>query len=181
MNTFSKNIILDRDGVINEDPMGYISRPEDWHAITGSLEAIAQLNRAGWHVFVATNQSGIGRGFYDLEAMHAIHEKMINELAAVGGYIEEIFFCPHNPDENCDCRKPAPGLFVQLKEKYRIDLTSTIFIGDKLSDIDAARAVGCQPMLVATGYGQKTHQDYPDLNVPFFANLKAAVDYILSL
>lgn len=164
-------IILDRDGVINEDPHGYISHKNDWHPIPGSLDAIVKLNQAGWHVFVITNQSGIGRGFYDLQSMHHIHQEMCQQLAAVGGHIEDIFFCPHHPDENCQCRKPAPGLFYQLRDKYHVDLSQAFFVGDKISDVHAAYAAGCHPILVLTGNGKKTIQQHPKLNVPQFANL----------
>src|SRR5260221_14569878 len=123
-------IILDRDGVINYDSIEYIKSPDEWLPIPGSLDAIAQLNRSGFHVLVVTNQSGVARGFYDLEMLDLIHEKMMHELAAVGGYIDEIFFCPHHPDENCICRKPKPGLFQKLAAKYPLNLAGTFFICD---------------------------------------------------
>lgn len=174
-------IILDRDGVINYDSDYYIKSPEEWLPIPGSLTAIAQLNRAGYRVFIATNQSGVARGLYDLETLSQIHEKFIRELAAVGGYIEEIFFCPHHPAANCACRKPQLGLFRQIAAKYGVDLSDTFFIGDTLTDVQAARAVPCKPLLVLTGKGQQTLEQHPELAaVPHFADLAEAVKYVLA-
>lgn len=173
-------IILDRDGVINYESQEYIKSPEEWIAIPGSLEAIAKLNKAGFKVLVATNQSGVARGYYDLETLDAIHEKLVRELAEVGGYIEEIFFCPHHPEENCQCRKPKAGLIQQIQEKYKIDLSQTYFIGDNKTDIELANTVGCLPILVLTGKGQQTWNEQVELqSVPHFANLETAVDFIL--
>jgi len=180
MNNTKKVILLDRDGVINEDPHGYISSAEKWYPIPGSLEAISKLNHAGWQVFVITNQSGIGRGFYALADMHEIHEKMQKQLAMVGGHIQDIFFCPHHPEENCQCRKPAPGLFYQVRDKYNINLADTFFVGDKISDVKAGQKVGCQPILVMTGCGKQTIKEHPNLNVPCFADLTAAVEFVLT-
>jgi D-glycero-D-manno-heptose 1,7-bisphosphate phosphatase len=172
-------IILDRDGVINHDPDGYIKSPEDWHPIAGSLEAIARFNRAGFRVLVASNQSGIGRGFYDVDALQRIHEKLFHLLALVGGEIEEIFFCPHHPDDQCVCRKPLPGLFEQMQAKYPINFAETYFIGDSIGDVRAAEAVGCQPVLVMTGNGRKTLEQYPDLvRIRQFDDLAMAADVI---
>lgn len=173
-------IILDRDGVINHDSMEYIKSPDEWHAIPGSLEAIAQLNRVGFRVLIATNQSGVARGFYDLEMLDQIHEKLLRELAAVGGYIEEIFFCPHHPEDNCQCRKPKPGLFFRIEEKYGVNLKDVFFIGDSLVDMQAAKNSGCKPILVLTGNGKKTLMQNPDLShIACFADLAAAVDHIV--
>ncbi len=177
-------IILDRDGVINYESDEYIKSPAEWRPIPRSLEAIAQLNRHGFHVLVATNQSGVGRGLYDLEMLSRIHEKFVHELAAVGGYVDEIFFCPHHPDEKCICRKPNPGMLQQIAVKYPINFAETFFIGDSLVDVQAALAVGCQPLLVCTGKTnyQQVQQQYDKLiaNVPYFADLAAAVEYVLS-
>jgi D-glycero-D-manno-heptose 1,7-bisphosphate phosphatase len=174
-------IILDRDGVINYESQEYIKSPDEWIAIPGSLEAIARLNKAGFKVLVATNQSGVARGYYDLETLDAIHEKLMRELAEVGGYVEEIFFCPHHPEENCECRKPKVGLIQQIKEKYKFDLNQTYFIGDNKTDIELAEAVGCLPILVLTGKGQKTLDEYSELkSVLHFLNLEKAVDFILA-
>lgn len=176
-----KLIILDRDGVINFDSFGYIKSPEEFHPIPGSLEAIAELNRAGYHVVIATNQSGVARGLYDLETLDRIHEKLTRELAAVGGYIDEIFFCPHHPDEACSCRKPQPGLFYRIRDKYSIDLSETFFIGDTATDVEVALAVGCKPLLVLTGkIGEKAFIDYaPAADVPRFKDLGEAVEFVL--
>lgn len=174
-------IILDRDGVINYDSDEYIKSPEEWEPIPGSLDAIAQLNRAGFHVLVATNQSGVARGLYDLEMLDQIHEKFIHELASVGGYVEEIFFCPHHPDENCHCRKPKPGLLLRIQEKYPVKMHNTFFIGDSFVDVQAARSAGCMPLLVMTGKGQQALEKYPELlQVPQFTDLAHAVQFVLS-
>ncbi len=174
-------IILDRDGVINYDSDEYIKSPDEWQPIPGSLDAIAHLNRAGFRVLVATNQSGVARGHYDLETLDQIHEKFMRELAAHGGYVEEIFFCPHHPEEECSCRKPKPGLLHQIAEKYNVDLTETYFIGDSYVDIQAAKAAGCKPLLVMTGNGHKVREQHPDLfaAIQSFADLADAVDYVL--
>ncbi|SRR5579885_927883 len=174
-------IILDRDGVINYDSDEYIKSPEEWLPIPGSLDAIAQLNRSGFRVLVATNQSGIARGYYDLDTLDQIHEKLMQELASVGGYIDEIFFCPHHPDEGCVCRKPKPGLLYQIRDKYGVNFYKTYFIGDTYSDIQAARSVGCMPILVLSGKGQKALENNPELStVPNFEDLARAVEYVLS-
>jgi D-glycero-D-manno-heptose 1,7-bisphosphate phosphatase len=173
-------VILDRDGVINHESADYIKSPDEWVAIPKSLEAIAQLNRAGFHVIVVTNQSGVARGYYDLATLDRIHEKLTQELAAVGGYIDEIFFCPHLPDAGCECRKPEPGLFHKIEEKYPINLSETFFIGDSWSDVQVAQTIGCLPLLVMTGNGKKTLQDHPEFaSIPHFTNLAEAVEYIL--
>ena len=175
-------IILDRDGVINFDSDHYIKNPDEWIAIPGSLEAIAQLNRAGYRVLVATNQSGVARGYYSLETLDEIHEKMQRELAEVGGHVEEIFFCPHHPDEKCQCRKPQPGLFQNMAKKYQINLADTFFVGDNLSDVQVAKVVGCKPLLVMTGKGAQMLEKNPELKtVKSFSNLAEAVDYILNV
>lgn len=173
-------IILDRDGVINYDSDEYIKSPEEWVPIPGSLEAIAQLNRLGYRVIVATNQSGISRGLFDLEMLTDIHNKLHHELAAVGGYIEEIFFCPHHPADKCACRKPKPGMLHNIGQKYDIDLQRTYFIGDTHSDVQAAKSAGCNPILVLTSKGKKSLESYPELTlIPHFANLAEAVEYVI--
>jgi D-glycero-D-manno-heptose 1,7-bisphosphate phosphatase len=175
-----KLIILDRDGVINQDSDAYIKSPEEWIPIPGSLEAIARLNHAGYTVVVATNQSGVGRGYYNLETLDAIHEKMNRLLAEVDGRIEGIFFCPHGPDDGCDCRKPEPGLFHQIREQFETDLQNVPAIGDSLRDLQAAQTVGARPILVLTGKGQKTlGQLDRDQAVPVYDDLAQAVDALL--
>lgn len=173
-------IILDRDGVINCDSDEYIKSADEWVPIPGSLEAIANLNRAGYQVLVVTNQSGIARGLFDLEALNGMHEKFISELTAVGGYVEEIFFCPHQPSDHCECRKPKPGLLHQIQKKYAVDFQQTFFIGDNISDMELAQAVGCNPILVLTGKGQRVLQSHPEwVSKPHFVDLAEAVRFIL--
>jgi len=148
-------IILDRDGVINYDP-GYIDCPQKWHALPGSLEAIAQLNQAGYTVVVVSNQSGIGRGKFSHEDLARIHQKMTANLLAVGGHIDQIFYCPHLPTDHCLCRKPQIGLFQQISQHYGQSLQGTPCIGDKLTDLQAAVSIGGKPILVRTGCGEDT-------------------------
>jgi len=175
----SKFVILDRDGVINEDSDAYIKSPEEWIPVPGSLEAIALLTRRGYGVAVLTNQSGIARGLFDLAMLDAIHRKMRAAVESAGGRIEEIFFCPHGPEDGCGCRKPAPGLFRAFAEKYKADLKAVPAVGDSFRDIQAARAAGAQPILVETGKGMRTLARYPDLDIPIFPDLYAAAQYIL--
>ena len=123
MNTHLKLVILDRDGTINRASDEFVKSPEEWHPLPGSLEAISRLSHAGFHVVLATNQSGIGRGLFDMAALNAVHARMLKSLAAVGGRIDAIFYCPHAPDEGCACRKPEPGLLFQIQERYGVSLT----------------------------------------------------------
>ena len=146
-----KLIILDRDGTINEDRDDFVKSPEEWVPIPGALEAIARLNHAGWHTVIATNQSGIGRGTYDMAALNGMHVKMNRLLAKQGGRIDAVFFCPHAPGDQCLCRKPLPGLFEQIRERFGVDLDKVPVVGDTLRDLQAGSAVGCIPHLVRTG------------------------------
>ena len=148
-----KLIILDRDGTINEDREDFVKSPEEWVPIAGSLEAIARLNHAGWHTVVATNQSGIARGLFDLATLNAIHAKMNRALAEAGGRVDAVFFCPHGPDDGCACRKPRPGMLTAIGERYGIAPRETYAVGDSLRDLEAAAAAGCAPHLVRTGKG----------------------------
>ena len=175
-----KLIILDRDGVINVDSALYIKSPAEWKPLPGSLEAIARLNQAGYKVVVATNQSGIGRGLFDMDTLNAMHEKMHKALAVVGGRIDAIFYCPHTADEGCDCRKPKSGMFERIAKLYNQDLSGVPAIGDSLRDLQAASALGCTPILVKTGKGEKTVADgnLPDGTI-VRADLAAAVDALL--
>ena len=150
-----KLVILDRDGTINEDRDDYVKSPDEWVPVPGSLEAIARLNHAGWHTVIATNQSGLARGLFDMATLNAIHERMNRELAMVGGRIDAVFFCPHGADEGCTCRKPLPGLFAMIGERYGVDLSETYVVGDSPSDLQAGAAVGCAPHLVLTGKGAR--------------------------
>jgi D-glycero-D-manno-heptose 1,7-bisphosphate phosphatase len=176
-----KLIILDRDGVINEESPEYIKTPAEWRPIPGSLQAIALLNQAGYTVVVATNQSGVGRGYYTEEGLARIHEKMQACVAALGGTIDRIFYCPHRPDAHCACRKPAIGLFEQIATTYRINLKNIFSIGDSLRDIQAAQKVGCKPILVLTGNGAATLKNNPELRekIPIYPNLLVAVNALL--
>lgn len=167
-----KLIILDRDGVINHDSALFIKSPEEWKPIPGSPEAIARLNQWGYRVVVATNQSGVGRGLIEMTTLNAIHDKMVKTLAQAGARLDAIFFCPHTADQKCDCRKPKPGMFKDIADRYNIDLTGVPTVGDSLRDLQAGAAVGCQPYLVLTGKGKDTQNDpnlppgtliYPDL------------------
>lgn len=151
-----KLIILDRDGVINYDSDTYVKSAEEWHPIPGSLEAIARLNRAGYRVLIATNQSGIGRGLFDAHALHAMHRKMKALLAPLGGCVDAIFCCPHAPQDNCACRKPKPGLFEQIASAQDVDLTMATAVGDSARDVQAALTAGAKPVLVRTGKGEQT-------------------------
>lgn len=157
-----KLVILDRDGVINRDSDQFIKSPDEWKPIPGSLEAIARLNQWGFRVLVATNQSGVGRGLFDMDMLNAIHEKMHRSVMLAGGRIDAVFFCPHAAEDKCDCRKPKPGLMRQIAARYNTDLTGVPAVGDSLRDLQAAVAVGAQPYLVLTGKGEKTRSD-PDL------------------
>nr|HET7858499.1 D-glycero-beta-D-manno-heptose 1,7-bisphosphate 7-phosphatase [Caldimonas sp.] len=150
-----KLIILDRDGTINEDRDDFVKSPDEWVPIAGSLEAIARLNHAGWHTVVATNQSGIARGLFDLATLNAIHAKMNRAIAEVGGRIDAVFFCPHGPDDGCTCRKPRAGMLKAIGERYGVPLRETYSVGDSLRDLEAAAAAGCAPHMVRTGKGAR--------------------------
>jgi len=154
-----KLIILDRDGVINHDSASYIKSPDEWKPIPGSLEAIALLNQAGYRVLVATNQSGIGRGLFEMATLNEIHNKMHRALGLVGGRVDGIFYCPHTQDADCSCRKPKPGLLEEISRRFGVSLDGIPVIGDALRDLQAAAAVGAQPILVLTGKGKKTRKD----------------------
>lgn len=175
-----KLIILDRDGVINEDSKTHIKSPAEWIPIPGSLSAIAKLNQAGYRVVIATNQSGLARGLFKIDVLNAIHNEMILALASEGGRIDGIFFCPHGSKVGCDCRKPKPGLLHQIGDRLYTSLENVPFIGDSLHDIQAAIAAGAQPILVRTGNGSKTEAD-PKLNptIPIYNNLSDAVAELL--
>lgn len=176
-----KLIILDRDGVINHDSALFIKSPDEWRPIEGSLAAIARLNQAGYRVVIATNQSGIGRGLFDMDTLNAIHEKMVKLVTQAGGRIDAVFFCPHSADSTCGCRKPQPGMLHQISQRFNVDLSGVPVVGDSMRDLIAGIAVGCQPFLVLTGKGQKTVQD-PHLpeGTRVFADLSAVTDFLLS-
>ena len=177
----AKLIILDRDGVINYDSDQSIKSPDEWRPIPGSLEAIARLNHAGFRVVVATNQSGLGRGLFDMATMVAINEKLHKALAHVGGRIDAVFYCPHTADSDCDCRKPKPGLLIEIGRRFGVDLTGVPCIGDSLRDLQAAQAVGAQPILVLSGKGEKTLREgnFPT-NTVIFPDLAFAAAALLA-
>ena len=152
-------VILDRDGVINFETKNYVKSPDEWEAIPGSLEAIARLCRAGIRVVIATNQSGIGRGLFDIDALNRIHKKLIRQTLERGGKIDAIFFCPHAPDARCDCRKPKPGLLLDASNRLGEPLSGIPFVGDSMSDITAAKNAGARPILVKTGNGLSTYTE----------------------
>jgi D-glycero-D-manno-heptose 1,7-bisphosphate phosphatase len=151
MQPIPKLIILGRDGILNEFREDHIKAPEEWVAVPGSLEAVARLNHAGWHVVVATNQSGIGRGMIDMAAVNAVHAHMMRSLQNLGGRIDAVFFCPHTPEDNCPCRKPQPGMVLDIGRRYGVDLAMVPMVGDTLRDLQAAQAAGCEPHLVRSG------------------------------
>jgi D-glycero-D-manno-heptose 1,7-bisphosphate phosphatase len=154
-----KLVILDRDGVINLDSDKYIKSPAEWQPIPGSIEAIARLHQGGFRIVVATNQSGIGRGLFDMATFNAMNDKMMELVFRQGGRIDALFFCPHTDAENCGCRKPKTGMFEEIAERYHMELKGVPCVGDALRDLKAAEAVGGQPILVLTGKGEKTRAE----------------------
>ncbi|HSI51573.1 MAG TPA: D-glycero-beta-D-manno-heptose 1,7-bisphosphate 7-phosphatase [Ideonella sp.] len=146
-----KLIIIGRDGILNRFREDHVKEPDEWEPIPGALEAVAQLNHAGWHVVLATNQSGIGRGLVDMASVNAVHQHMMKLLMAKGGRIDAVFFCPHTPEEACDCRKPLPGMMHDIALRYGVDLKLVPMVADTPRDLEAARAAGCPPHLVRSG------------------------------
>ncbi len=175
-----KLIILDRDGVINHDSDQFIKSPKEWVPIPGSLEAIARLNQAGYRVIVSTNQSGIARGLLDIVTLNAIHQKLHESAKQVGASIDAVFFCPHAADDNCDCRKPKPGMLHTIAKRFNVSLKGIPNIGDSLRDLQAGFVAGCVPYLVLTGKGEKTlaKGGLPP-GTTIYADLAAAVDHLL--
>ena len=154
-----KLVILDRDGVINYDSDQYIKSPAEWRPIPGSVEAIARLHQGGWRIAVATNQSGIGRGLFDMATLNAINDKMMEMVFRQGGRIDALFFCPHTAAEACGCRKPRTGMFEEIAARFHTELKGVPVVGDSLKDLQAAEAVGAQPVLVLTGKGTRTRDE----------------------
>lgn len=146
-----KLVILGRDGILNRFREDHVKEPAEWEPIPGALEAVARLNHAGWHVVVATNQAGIGRGMIDMASVNAVHLHMMKMLAAKGGRLDAVFFCPHTREELCDCRKPQPGMMRDIALRYGADLGQVPMVADTLRDLEAARAAGCPPHLLRTG------------------------------
>jgi D-glycero-D-manno-heptose 1,7-bisphosphate phosphatase len=151
-----KLVVLDRDGTINHDSDQYIKSPAEWKPIKGSLDAVARLTQTGHRVVVATNQSGIARGLFDMATLNAIHDTMHRAVQQAGGRIEAVFFCPHAADAGCGCRKPKPGMLLEIAKRMNVDLADVPMVGDSRKDLDAAAAAGAQPVLVLTGNGRKT-------------------------
>jgi D-glycero-D-manno-heptose 1,7-bisphosphate phosphatase len=181
-----KLVILGRDGILNEFREGHVTAPEEWHAVPGALEAVARINHAGWHTVVATNQAGIGRGMIDMAAVNAVHAHMNRQLMVQGGRIDAVFFCPHTPEDACDCRKPLPGLMLEIGRRYGADLAQVPLVGDTLRDLQAAQAAGCEPHLVLTGRAaglagdalQQLLAQVPSARV--HADLAAFADFLLT-
>ncbi len=151
-----KLVILDRDGVINQDSANFIKNPNEWIPIPGSLEAIALLNQSGYRVAIATNQSGVSRGLFDMATLNSIHDKMHRELAAIGGRIDAVFYCPHAADDQCDCRKPKTGMIKEIAKRFSVELNKVFAVGDALRDVQAFSSAGCKTILVRTGKGEET-------------------------
>jgi D-glycero-D-manno-heptose 1,7-bisphosphate phosphatase len=176
-----KLVILDRDGVINEESQDYIKSESEWIPIEGSIEAISRLCQADYRVVVVTNQSGIARGLLSIENLHAIHQRMQQTVAESGGRIDAIFICPHKPDDDCDCRKPRPGMLHSIMDRLDTELTGVPLVGDSLRDVQSAMGVGAKPVLVRTGHGLRTLEQNRHLeNVAVFDNLAAFTDDLLA-
>ncbi len=173
-------IVLDRDGVINEDSVNYIKSPEEWMPLAGSIEAIAELTRAAFRIVVVSNQSGIGRGLFAPKDLEAIHEKMNNAVAGAGGKIAGIYYCPHRPDEKCVCRKPRTALLERVSEDFGASLAGVPLIGDKSADLELARRVNARPILVLTGYGNEAAAEATAAGVEVYPNLAAAARVLIA-
>lgn len=172
-------LILDRDGVINHEAQAFVKAPLEWRPIAGSLEAVARANQLGYHVVVVSNQSGLARGLFDIGQLNKIHAHMLQEIARYGGKVEAIFFCPHGPDDGCECRKPRPGLLLDLGRRLGVDLKSAVLVGDRESDMAAAAAVGAERILVKTGHGQATLESMKELSgITVCSDLSAAVGHL---
>ena len=180
-----KLVILDRDGVINQDSEQFIKSREEWQPLPGSIEAIARLNRAGFTVMVATNQSGLGRGLFTADDLHGMHHKMRTLIASAGGDLGGVYFCPHTPEDNCNCRKPLPGLLDTIMADLGLDsLTAVPLVGDSIRDLEAGLARGCTPLLVRTGKGRQAEAALPQHPVlaktRVFDDLDAVADYLIA-
>jgi D-glycero-D-manno-heptose 1,7-bisphosphate phosphatase len=179
-----KLVVLDRDGTLNQEPEEFIRSPEEWVPLPGALEAVARLNQGGWRVVLATNQSGLGRGLFDMATLNAVHARMHKLLAGAGGRVDGVFFCPHAPEDGCECRKPGPALFHQIARRMGVPPHHTVAIGDSVRDAQAAVAAGCEPHLVLTGQSSGLS---PEALPPGFppgtrvhTDLAAAVDVLLA-
>lgn len=178
----TKLVVLDRDGVINHDSDAFIKNADEWLPLAGSIDAIARLSAAGFTVAIASNQSGIGRGLLTEDDLSEIHDKLRAEVRQRGGQVDRIVYCPHLPDAGCDCRKPRPGMLLELAGHYGVSLDTVPVIGDSLRDLQAAEAAGAEPVLVLTGNGERTRREIDEAGItaPVFDNLAAAVDDFLA-
>ncbi len=177
-----KVVLLDRDGVINRDSPDYIKSPAEWQPLPGSLAAIARLHRAGYMIGIVTNQSGVGRGLFTTDTLANIHRYMLQHILDAGGFVQQIFFCPHTPQDNCDCRKPKPGMLIQAAEYFACGFDNMTVVGDSAKDIEAARAVGARAILVRTGNGRKTEAAMPPAARPeVYADLAAVADALIGV
>ena len=178
-----KLVILDRNGTVNVHREDFVKSDVEWTPLPGALEAIARLNHAGWHVVIASNQSGLGRGLFDVASLNAMHAKMHKMLAAVGGRIDAVFYCPHSPEESCTCRKPLPGLFEQIGARFGVQLAGVPTAGDSLRDLQAGAAAGCEPHLVLTGKSARYRAGGQPEGLPagtmLHADLPAFADFLL--
>ncbi len=176
----NKLVILDRDGVINEDSDAYIKSVAEWTPVPGSLEGIAKLTEAGFRIVVASNQSGLGRGLFDQATLDEIHAHMHDRVADAGGHLEAVFYCPHHPDEGCQCRKPQPGLLEQIERELAVSVVGAYFVGDTRKDLEVARSKGAIPILVRSGKGERTIAAGDDtLAERVCDNLLQAAEYLL--
>jgi len=178
-----KIVILDRDGVINQDSIDYIKKPSEWIPIDGSIQAIADLCAAGFKIVIATNQSGLARNLFSLDDLNCIHQKLIEFVESANGKIHGIFYCPHLPNEHCNCRKPKTGLLEQIEKKFQCSLQSSPFVGDSVKDVQAALTHGCKAMLVRTGNGERALLELKNLEVvdfEAFSDLTEAAKSIIS-
>lgn len=182
-----KLVILGRDGVLNHYRDDHVKDPVEWVPIAGALDAVARLNHAGWHAVVATNQAGIGRGMIDMASLNAVHSRMMKLLAAQGGRVDAVFFCPHTPEDQCDCRKPKPGMMQQIADRWGADLADVPMVGDSLRELQAAQNAGCQPHLIRSGRAEHLgaseleawRNEVPTMRV--HASLGAFAEHLLSL
>lgn len=180
-----KLIVLDRDGTLSPDPEDFVRAPEDWVPLPGALEAVARLNHGGWRVVLASNQSGLGRGLFDMATLNAVHARMHKLLAAAGGRIEAVFFCPHAPEDECGCRKPAPGLFLDIARRMGVPPAHIVTAGDSVRDVQAAAAAGCEAHLICTGQSLPVGDGAPlppevPAGTQVHADLSAFADFVLA-
>lgn len=174
-------VVIDRDGVINEDRDDFVRCPADWVPIEGSLHAISRLNRRGILIAIATNQSGLARGLFDVNDLDAIHQTLTDELSKLDGHLDGMFICPHGPSDGCDCRKPLPGLLLQASRGLDVQVEDMVFIGDRESDLRAAVGAGVQPILVRTGHGEAAVEHALDRGIVVADDLASAIEGILSV